>query len=213
MMKALVIFAHPDDAEGSCGGTTAKWVREGKTIHYLVITNGDKGTDDPSMTSVRLAGIREKEQEAAAKVLGVSDVTFLRVPDGELENSLLLRREIVRLIRRHQPDIIFTHYRNDLHQDHRLISDLTWNTFRNHLILEYEVPKYDGGLGSPNYFVHLSEDMLKKKVEMVLDYFETQRRNHWFTGDTFLSMLRIRGLESNAPSRYAEGFYCRKMIF
>ncbi len=122
MMKALVIFAHPDDAEGSCGGTTAKWVREGKTIHYLVITNGDKGTDDPSMTSVRLAGIREKEQEAAAKVLGVSDVTFLRVPDGELENSLLLRREIVRLIRRHQPDIIFTHdpWRlYQLHPDHR----------------------------------------------------------------------------------------------
>ncbi len=121
-MKALVIFAHPDDAEGGCGGTTAKWVREGKTIHYLVITNGDKGTDDPSMTSARLAGIREREQETAAKVLGVSDVTFLRLPDGELENSLPLRKEIVRLIRQHQPRIIFTHdpWRlHQLHPDHR----------------------------------------------------------------------------------------------
>jgi len=122
VVKGLIIFAHPDDAEGSCGGTTAKWVREGKIIHYLVLTNGDKGTDDPSMTSVRLAGIREKEQEAAAKVLGVSGVTFLRVPDGELENSLPLRKEITRLIRRYQPDIIFTHdpWRlHQLHPDHR----------------------------------------------------------------------------------------------
>ncbi len=122
MIKGLIIFAHPDDAEGSCGGTTAKWVREGKIIHYFVLTNGDKGTDDPSMTSVILAGIREKEQEAAAKVLGVSGVTFLRVPDGELENSLPLRKEITRLIRRYQPDIIFTHdpWRlHQLHPDHR----------------------------------------------------------------------------------------------
>jgi LmbE family N-acetylglucosaminyl deacetylase len=120
--KGLIIFAHPDDAEGSCGGTTAKWVRQGKIIHYLVLTNGDKGTDDPSMTSDQLAGIREKEQEAAARVLGVSGVTFLRVPDGELEDSLPLRKEIARLIRWHQPDIIFTHdpWRSyQLHPDHR----------------------------------------------------------------------------------------------
>ena len=118
----MVIFAHPDDAEGSCGGTTAKWVREGKIMHYLVVTNGDKGTDDLSMTSDKLAEIREKEQEAAAKVLGVSGVTFLRVPDGELEGSLSLRKEITRLIRRHQPAIVFTHdpWRPyQLHPDHR----------------------------------------------------------------------------------------------
>jgi LmbE family N-acetylglucosaminyl deacetylase len=120
--KGMVIFAHPDDAEGSCGGTTAKWVREGKSMHYLLLTNGDKGTDDPSMTSDKLAEMREEEQEAAAKVLGVSGITFLRVPDGELEGSLSVRREITRLLRRHQPTVVFTHdpWRPyQLHPDHR----------------------------------------------------------------------------------------------
>ncbi len=120
--KVMVIFAHPDDAEGNCGGTTAKWVRIGKVIHYLVLTNGDKGSDDPSMTSDKLAGIREEEQEAAANVLGVSGVTFLRIPDGELEVSLPLRKEITRLIRLHQPAIILTHdpwKPYQFHPDHR----------------------------------------------------------------------------------------------
>jgi LmbE family N-acetylglucosaminyl deacetylase len=120
--RVMVIFAHPDDAEGNCGGTTARWVREGRIIHYLVLTNGDKGSDDPSMTSDKLAGIREKEQEAAAKVLGVSEVNFLRIPDGELEVSLPLRKEITRLIRRHQPAIILTHdpwKPYQFHPDHR----------------------------------------------------------------------------------------------
>ena len=111
------------------------------------------------------------------------------------------------------PDIIFTHYRNDLHQDHRLISDLTWNTFRDHLILEYEIPKYDGDLGQPNVFVPLNKVLCFKKIENILKCFKTQKSNHWFTQDTFLSTLRIRGLESNAPQKYAEGFYCRKLVF
>src|SRR5512139_4234223 len=106
--KVVVIFAHPDDAEGNCGGTTAKWAREGKVIHYLVLTNGDKGSWDLSMTSEKLAGIREKEQEAAAKILGVSGVTFLGVPDGELEASQPLRKEVTRVIRQHQPTVVFT---------------------------------------------------------------------------------------------------------
>ena len=118
----MIIFAHPDDAEGNCGGTTAQWVREGRVYHYLVLTNGDKGSDDPSMTADKLAGIREREQEAAAKILGVSEVSFLRVPDGELEVSLLLRKEIARIIRLHQPGIVFTHdsWRPyQFHPDHR----------------------------------------------------------------------------------------------
>ncbi|MCX5909132.1 MAG: PIG-L family deacetylase [Deltaproteobacteria bacterium] len=120
--KAMIIFAHPDDAEGNCGGTTARWSREGKIIHYLVLTNGDKGSDDPSMTSEKLAGIREKEQEAAAQILGVSGITFLRIPDGELEVSRQLRKEVTRLVRLHQPTIVFTHdpwKTYQLHPDHR----------------------------------------------------------------------------------------------
>lgn len=137
--KVMVIFAHPDDAEGNCGGTTAQWTREGKIIRYLVLTNGDKGSDDLSMTSEKLAEIREREQEAAAKVLGVSGVTFLRIPDGELEVSQPLRKEITRLIRLHKPSIILTHdpwKLYQLHPDHRATGFLTLDaaiSARDHL--------------------------------------------------------------------------------
>jgi LmbE family N-acetylglucosaminyl deacetylase len=116
------------------------------------------------------------------------------------------------LKKRVSPDLIFTHYRHDLHQDHRVISELTWNTFRNHLILEYEIPKYDGDLGSPNMFCHLDESLSRRKIEMILTFFRTQEHRHWFSGDLFLSALRLRGMESAAPNGYAEAFYVRKLI-
>jgi hypothetical protein len=93
-----------------------------------------------------------------------------------------------------------------------LISDLTWNTYRNHLILEYEIPKYDGDLGSPNCFVPLDEDTCRRKVQSIVDTFQTQHNRHWFTAETFYSLLRLRGIESGAPSGYAEGFFCRKAV-
>jgi LmbE family N-acetylglucosaminyl deacetylase len=111
------------------------------------------------------------------------------------------------------PDVVFTHYRQDLHQDHRVISELTWNTFRNHLILEYEVPKYDGDLGSPNVFVPLSESLCHRKIRILREVFASQQHRPWFDQDTFLSLLRLRGMECNAPEKYAEAFYCRKMVF
>ena len=116
------------------------------------------------------------------------------------------------LTKEFSPDIIFTHFRNDLHQDHRLISELTWNTFRNHLILEYEIPKYDGDLGSPNFFIQLDEMISRNKAGKIMKHFKSQYDKAWFTRDTFLSILRLRGVESNAPDKYAEGFYCRKII-
>jgi LmbE family N-acetylglucosaminyl deacetylase len=113
---------------------------------------------------------------------------------------------------RMSPDLIFTHYRQDLHQDHRVISELTWNTFRNHFILEYEIPKYDGDMGSPNAFVQLDESTSRRKIETILASFQTQEHRHWFSEDLFLSLLRLRGMECNSPSGYAEAFYCRKMV-
>jgi LmbE family N-acetylglucosaminyl deacetylase len=110
------------------------------------------------------------------------------------------------------PDLIFTHYRKDLHQDHRLISELTWNTFRDHLILEYEIPKYDGDLGSPNFYVRLSETICSRKIELLCESFSSQSDKYWFTEDTFLSLMRVRGVESRSPSKYAEGFYAHKVI-
>ena len=179
--KAMIIFAHPDDAEGNCGGTTAKWAREGKVIYYLVLTNGDKGSWDPSMTSERLAQIREKEQEEAAKVLGVSKVIFLRIPDGELEVSLPLRKEIARLIRMHQPSIILTHdpwkpYQT--HPDHRATGFLALDAAvvaRDHLFYPDQLAQGLSpcrvrevslfGTESPDFWVDISETVeLKLKA-------------------------------------------------
>ncbi len=111
-----------------------------------------------------------------------------------------------------QPDVIFTHFRDDRHQDHRLISDLTWNTFRDHLILEYEIPKYDGDFGQPNVFVPIADAICQRKIAILLECFASQRSKSWFDEQTFRAVLRLRGMEANSPSRYAEAFYCRKAV-
>jgi LmbE family N-acetylglucosaminyl deacetylase len=111
-----------------------------------------------------------------------------------------------------QPDLVFTHYREDRHQDHRVLSDLAWNTFRRHLILEYEIPKFDGDLGTPNLFVPLEEELCRRKTVHLCKYFQTQSNKHWFTEDTFLALLRLRGIECAAETRYAEAFYGRKIV-
>jgi len=111
------------------------------------------------------------------------------------------------------PDVIFTHYRRDAHQDHRLISSLTWNTFRNNFILEYEVPKYDGDIGKPNFYVVLSNRFVQKKTATLLKCFESQKEKDWFEEELFRSILRMRGMEVHSESKYAEAFYCRKIVF
>lgn len=110
------------------------------------------------------------------------------------------------------PDLILTHYGRDAHQDHRLVSELTWNTFRDHAILEYEIPKYDGDFGAPNCFVRLPEELAERKIAHLLEHFPSQRGRRWFTDDLFRALLRIRGMECNAPGRYAEAFYSRKLV-
>ena len=110
------------------------------------------------------------------------------------------------------PDLILTTSRGDAHQDHRLIGELTWNTFRDHFILEYEIPKYDGDMGQPSVFVPLTQEQYGKKVDSLMEIFASQRAKRWFQRETFLSLMRLRGMESNAPSGYAEAFYCRKLV-
>ena len=111
-----------------------------------------------------------------------------------------------------QPDLVLTHYRRDAHQDHRLISELTWNTFRDHLVLEYEIPKYDGDLGQPSFYVPLPDGVYQKKVRYLMDVFQSQRTKRWFQENTFLGLMWLRGMECNSPSGYAEAFYCRKLV-
>jgi LmbE family N-acetylglucosaminyl deacetylase len=123
-----------------------------------------------------------------------------------------IKGEFEKLKKAFEPDLILTHYRQDLHQDHRVICELTWNTFRGHLILEYEIPKYDGDLGIPNFFVGLDRATCEQKAKYILEAFASQRSKPWFTADTFQALQRLRGIESNVSYGFAEGFHCRKLV-
>jgi LmbE family N-acetylglucosaminyl deacetylase len=199
----LCLGAHSDDIEIGCGGTLLKLARDysGLNVFWVVFSAG---------------GGRSREARLSAKTF-LKGVARKRIVVKQFRSSFFpfqgvrIKNYFEQLKRSFQPDLVFTHYRDDRHQDHRLLSDLTWNTFRNHLILEYEIPKYDGDLGVPNLFVRLDEDLCRKKVENLCGFFQTQRNKHWFTEDTFLALLRLRGIESVAPGKYAEAFYCRKI--
>jgi LmbE family N-acetylglucosaminyl deacetylase len=114
-------------------------------------------------------------------------------------------------LRDFSPNVVFTHYREDRHQDHRTLSELTWQTFRDHLVLEYEIPKYDGDLGRPNVYVSLNDEIVDYKVASILKSFESQRSKHWFSDDTFRAIMRIRGMECASNGRWAEAFHGRKI--
>jgi LmbE family N-acetylglucosaminyl deacetylase len=123
-----------------------------------------------------------------------------------------IKRYFEQLKKRVNPDLVLTHYRHDLHQDHRIICELTWNTFRYHSILEYEIPKYDGDFGQPNIFIPVDSSLARQKVELIMSSFGSQRSRQWFSEDTFYAILRLRGIESNSPTRNAEAFYGRKVV-
>jgi LmbE family N-acetylglucosaminyl deacetylase len=201
--KILCLGSHSDDIEIGCGGAVLR----------LLATHTDL-----TVWWVVFAAQGERGQEARAGAdLFLSDAGDRRVILEEFRDGFFpytaaaIKETFERLKGEYQPDLVFTHYRDDRHQDHRLISDLTWNTFRNHLILEYEIPKYDGDLGSPNLFLPLDAATLARKVEYLQRCFNSQRSKHWFTDDLFYALPRLRGMEANAPNHYAEAFYCRKL--
>jgi len=204
-IAVLCLGAHSDDIEIGCGGTILRLSQDlGPTRFHWVVFSGNS---DRAAEATRSA--QRFLRHVSHKTISVQNYRdgFLPYTGAEIKEYFeKLKQEI-------SPDVIFTHYRHDLHQDHRLISELTWNTFRNHLILEYEVIKYDGDLGAPNFFVQLDRQTCHRKVKYILSAFKTQDHRSWFTDDTLLSVLRLRGVECNAPERYAEAFYCRKMVF
>ena len=203
--KLLCLGAHSDDIEIGCGGTILRLLKEYKNVDVCWVVFGTSGQRAAEATeSARL--FLENAKEANIIIKDFNDAFF---PSSGKE----IKRNFEELKETFFPDLIFTHFRNDLHQDHRLISDLTWNTFRDHLILEYEVIKYDGDLGRPNLFVPLDDKICRRKIKLIRNCFKTQGCKRWFTDDTFLSIMRIRGVECNAAENYAEGFYCRKMVF
>jgi LmbE family N-acetylglucosaminyl deacetylase len=202
--RILAIGCHADDIEIGCGGTILRLIEALPTVEVCWVVLSAHG--------VRAEEV-EKSAEAFLEGVARREVVVRDYRDGFLPyNGREVKQFFEDLKPKISPDLIFTHYRDDRHQDHRLAAELTWNTFRDHFILEYEIPKYDGDFGSPNVFVHLTERIAEAKVERLLEFFQTQRDRRWFTEDLFLGVLRLRGMESNSPTRYAEGFYGRKVV-
>ncbi len=200
----LCLGAHGDDIEIGCGGTVLKLLERNPALHvHWVVLSAEGGRRDEVLRSAGtlLAG-------AGSQDIQVCDFEDRYFPAQASE----IKRVFDRVGRSLSPELVFTHFREDLHQDHRLVSELTWNTFRDHLILEYEIPKWDADLTAPNVYVPLPEDVVARKVELLLEHFPTQRGKHWFTDDLFRGLMRLRGMEANSPTRFAEAFRCRKLV-
>jgi LmbE family N-acetylglucosaminyl deacetylase len=203
-LHILCLGSHSDDIEIGCGGTILRLADQypGCAFHWVVFS---------------AIGEREAEARRAAELFvgptSLRGPVLKSFPDGFMPfvggEVKAVFEELKRAV---SPDLIFTHNRKDAHQDHRLLAELTWNTFRNHLILEYEIPKYDGDLGQPSVFVQLPEEVCQKKIGYLMDAFQSQHAKRWFQPETFFSLMRLRGMECNSPSGYAEAFYCRKIV-
>jgi LmbE family N-acetylglucosaminyl deacetylase len=203
--RFLFVGAHCDDIEIGCGGTTIELLKRHPRaeIHWVVLSS---------------EGVRKREAQRAARSL----LRAAREPTIEImdfrgayfpSESAAIKDYFEKLKQAVSPDVIFSHCREELHQDHRIVGELVWNTFRDHMILEYEIPKYDGGLGSPSVFVPLPKATVKRKVDLLMRTFTSQTGKQWFTPDTFMALMRLRGVECNSSSGYAEAFFARKILF
>lgn len=203
-LSVLCLGAHSDDIEIGLGGTLLSLMARGVKldVHWCVLSAvGDREAEARNSASDFLAGTATQTVET----LPFRDGFFPQ--QGEAIKSWFedLKSRVT-------PDLIFTHRRDDAHQDHREVCRLTWNTFRDNFILEYEIPKWDGDLGQPNLYVSVPADILKRKIELLNRHFATQRSKQWFDADTFQGLARLRGMECRAPERFAEGFFARKLL-
>jgi len=203
-LSILCLGAHCDDIDIGCGGALLALLDEYSGI-------------DVTWVAFSARGERAKELHRSARRFlrkaGSARVVTHDYRDGFLPAQFTAVKECFETLKKlPQPAVIFTHRRDDRHQDHRLIAELTWNTFRDHLILEYEVPKYEGDLATPSAYVSLKRAQVERKIRILLDSYRTQRAKPWFTADTFRGLMRLRGIESGAPSGWAEGFYASKLL-
>jgi LmbE family N-acetylglucosaminyl deacetylase len=202
-LTVLCLGAHSDDIEIGAGATILQWKEAGVRLDVLWCVLSANGT-------------REAEARASAADF-LADIERARIEthhfrDGFFPAELAdIKAWFEQLKARVQPDVILTHRGDDAHQDHREVSRLTWNTFRDHLILEYEIPKWDGDLGQPNFYVPVSVATMARKVELLIRHFGTQRSKHWFDEEIFRGLARLRAMECRAPERYAEAFFARKV--
>ncbi|MBY0568564.1 MAG: PIG-L family deacetylase [Hyphomonadaceae bacterium] len=200
-LSVLAIGAHSDDIEIGAGGTILTWIASGAKVEIdwcVASAPGERADEARASAGDFLNG--------AARV----NMHLADFRDGYMPAERSAVKDWVESLKSLKPDVILTHQRNDAHQDHRLINELTWNTFRDHLVLEYEIPKWDGDLGQPNTYVEISEQALARKIELLMKHFGTQRSKAWFDDETFRGLARLRGVECRA--RYAEAFYARKVL-
>lgn len=204
LRRVLCLGCHADDIEIGCGGAMLRLLNEnpGIEVWWVVLSGEPERADEAQRSAATWLA------KAAQRQVICGDFRDRYFPAQWTQ----IKDFIHGIAGKVDPDLIFTQRRDDAHQDHRLVGELTWNAFRNHLIWEYEIPKYEGDLGQPNVFVSLDESTCRQKVQLLGDAFPTQQRKPWFSADTFWATLRLRGLECNSPSRFAEGFYARKTL-
>jgi len=203
-LKLLCLGAHSDDIEIGAGGTILKILDtyQIESVHWVNFCSDE---------------VREREATVSARMflqnVPSAQIVIKEYRDGFLPYLATEVKEFFEEIKDNfQPDLILTHYRDDLHQDHRKVNELTWNTFRNHFILEYEIPKYDGDLGQPNFFVPLEQKYVDRKIDILMQAFASQAGKHWFDRETFQAILRLRGMEAAGQTKFAEAFYARKLV-
>jgi len=201
-LRVVCLGAHSDVIEIGCGG-------------LILSLAGSRRDVEVDWVVFSAAGARESEAQKGASLfldgVGRSRVHIHQFRDGFFPYTPDIKEVFETLKRETNPDLVLTHYRDDRHQDHRVLSDLAWNTFRNHCVLEYEIPKFDGDLGRPNCYLPLDEETCRRKSAHLDTAFGTQRDKHWFSSETFMGLMRLRGMECRAPGGYAEAFYARKL--
>ena len=200
--RVLCLGAHSDDIEIGLGGTLLTLLERNPNLEvmWVVFSAGGVRTKEAN------ASARDFLRKAKRPQVIVKDFRTSFFPYEEEQI-----KDFFETLKPFAPDVVFTHYRDDRHQDHRVLSNLAWNTFRSHVILEYEIPKYDGDIGVPSVFVPVSRAHLQKKSRLLMKHFRSQSNKHWFTEELFMALPRLRGMECDSPTQFAEAFYCRKV--
>jgi LmbE family N-acetylglucosaminyl deacetylase len=202
-LSVLCLGAHSDDIEIGAGGTLLSWMDRGVRldVHWCVLSGIDERGREAKASATDFLAAAENR---AIEIMSFRDGFFP-------EQGEQIKVWFEALKGRVNPDIILTHRQDDAHQDHRQVSRLVWNTFRDHLVLEYEIPKWDGDMARPNLYMPVPASVIQRKVELLMSHFGSQRSKQWFDPETFLGLARLRGMECRAPERYAEAFVARKM--
>lgn len=202
-LRVLCLGAHPDDIEIGCGAAILELVRQAADVRWAVFS-GD--------------GRRAEEAARSARLFLGADagrrLVLHTFRDGYFPAQFAAIKEACEALAvTFPPDLVFTHFRGDRHQDHRMLSDLAWNTFRRHVILEYEIPKWDGDLSTPNLYAPVSARAARRKVAILTRAFASQRGKDWFSDEVFFGLMRLRGMECRSRSGFAEAFFGHKLVF